>query len=49
LIETVVLPTPPFWLETAILITLSKELWRERSFSLPQRKSFLQDGGRRKE
>jgi hypothetical protein len=26
LMETVVFPTPPFWLETAILITLSREL-----------------------
>jgi hypothetical protein len=41
--ETVVLPTPPFWLETAILITRRRELWHYASFGLPHRKSFLQD------
>lgn len=40
--ETVVLPTPPFWLETARLITRRKELCPNGSFGLPQRKSFLQ-------
>ena len=44
LIETVVLPTPPFWLETAILITRRRELLGESSFGLPHRKSFLHDG-----
>ena len=41
LIETVVFPTPPFWLDTAILITRLLILLPQGSFILPHRKSFL--------
>jgi hypothetical protein len=41
LIETVVFPTPPFWLDTAILITRFLILLAQNSFGLPHRKSFL--------